>query len=129
MAIFYVDENVSFALNDALRAYGHAIFTTRDERRLRATDDHQLLYAAERRWAVLTHNRADFLLLHSAWHLWARAWGVAPEHAGIIVLEPVQFPRHAEIAALIDDVSQRNALTNALFAWQRATGWERNPRR
>lgn len=91
-------------------------------------DDHQLLYAAERGWIILTHNRADFLL-HSAWHLRARAWDVEPEHAGIMVLEPVRSPRHTEIAALIHDVCQRHALANTLFAWKRTTGWERNPRR
>jgi hypothetical protein len=56
VAIFYADESISFALNDALRFHGHTVFTTRDERRLGATDGSQLLYAAERGWIVLTHN-------------------------------------------------------------------------
>jgi len=60
VAIFYADENVSLALNDALRTYGHEVFTTRDERRLGAADSGQLLYAAERGWIVLTHNQGRF---------------------------------------------------------------------
>lgn len=100
-----------------------------DEGRAGATDGSQLLYAADHGWIILTHNRADFILLHDAWHLWARAWDVEPEHAGIIVLEPIRFPRHAEIVSLIDDVCQRQALVNMLFAWRRTAGWERNPRR
>lgn len=129
MAIFYADENVSVLLIDALHAHGHAVFATYDEGRAGATDGSQLLYAADREWIILAHNRADFIMLHDAWHLWARAWGIEPEHAGIIVLEPVRSPRHAEIAALIHDVWQRHTLANTLFAWKRTTGWERNPRR
>jgi hypothetical protein len=64
VTIFYADENISFALNDALRSYGHVVFTTRDERRLGASDGSQLLYAADRGWIILTHNRADFTMLH-----------------------------------------------------------------
>ncbi len=129
MAIFYADENVSSLLSTALHAHGHTVFATFDEGRAGATDGSQLLYAADREWIILTHNRADFIMLHDAWHLWARAWHVESEHAGIVVLEPVRSPRHAEIAALIHDVCQRHPLTNTLFAWQRTTGWERNPRR
>lgn len=127
MAVFYVDENISFALNDALRTYGHVIFTTRDERRLGATDGSQLLYAADRGWIVLTYNRADFVLLHNAWHLWAYAWHVEPRHADIIVLEQLRPPRHAEQDALINDLCQQRS-TNTLFDWKLATGWVRNPR-
>jgi hypothetical protein len=129
VAIFYADENVSSLLNDALRLYGHAIFATHDEGRSGATDGSQLLYAAERGWIILTHNRADFIMRHDAWHLWARAWDIRPEHAGIGILEPVEPSRYADIAALIHDVCQRNELTNTLLAWRGATGWERNPRR
>lgn len=128
MAIFYADENISFALNDALRLQGHAVFTTRDERRLGATDGSQLLYAADRGWIVLTHNRADFTMLHDAWHLWTHAWRVKPKHAGIVVLEQVDPSRHAEIAMLTHDLCQQTPLLNTLFDWTPTTGWTRNPR-
>jgi hypothetical protein len=74
VAIFYADENILFALNDALRFHGHAVFTTRDERRLGATDGSQLLYAADRGWIVLTHNRSDFTMMHG---IYGRTLGVS----------------------------------------------------
>src|SRR5262245_52605686 len=98
MAIFYADENVSSLLNDLLRSHGHVVYATYDEGRSTATDGSQLLYAADRGWIVLTRNRADFMMLHDAWHLWSRSWNVRSEHAGIIVLEPVQSPLQVEIA-------------------------------
>lgn len=128
MAIFYMDENVSSLLDDALRSYGHAVFATYDEGRAGATDGSQLLYAADRGWIVLTHNRADFILLHDAWHLWAHTWHVAPKHAGIIVLEPVRHPQYTEIAALIDALYRQHPIENTLFDWKPATGWTRNAR-
>jgi hypothetical protein len=128
VAIFYADENISFALNDALRFHGHAVFTTRDERRLSATGGSQLLYAADRGWIVLTHHRSDFTMLHDAWHLWAHAWRVDPKHVGIIVLEQVDPSRHAEIAMLTHDLCQQNPLRNTLFDWALTTEWIRNPR-
>jgi hypothetical protein len=129
MAIIYADENVSSLLSDLLRSYGHVVYATYDEGRSTATDGSELLYAADRGWIVLTHNRADFLMLHDAWHLWSHSWNVRPEHAGIIVLEPVQSPLQAEIATLVHEICEQNALTNMIFVWKRATGWERNPRR
>ncbi len=129
MATFYTDENVSSLLNDALRAFGHTVFATFDEGRSSATDGSQLLFAAEREWIILMHNRADFILLQDAWHLWTRAWRVEPEHTGIVVVEPTNASRYPEIAALVNDLCQQHALPNALFAWKRTTGWLRNPRR
>ena len=67
------------------------------------------------------------MLLHDAWHLWAYAWQVEPRHAGIIVLEQLCPPRHAEQATLINDLCQHQT-TNLLFDWKLATGWVRNPR-
>lgn len=129
MATFYTDENVSSQLNDALHALGHTIFATFDEGRSGATDSNQLLYAAERGWIILTHNRADFILLQDAWHLWARAWHVEPKHTGIVVVEPTHASHYPEMAVLINDIQQQNMLTNTLFAWKRTTGWVRNPHR
>jgi hypothetical protein len=128
VTIFYADENISFALNDALRSYGHVVFTTRDERRLGASDGSQLLYAADRGWIILTHNRADFTMLHDAWHLWAHAWRVDPKHAGIIILEQVEPARHAEVATLTHELCQQTLLLNTLFDWKPTTGWRRSPR-
>jgi hypothetical protein len=82
----------------------------------------------DRGWIVLTHNRADFTMLHDAWHLWAHAWRVNPKHAGIIVLEQVDPSRHAEVATLTHELCKQALLLNTLFDWKPTTGWVRNPR-
>ncbi|MGH2532464.1 MAG: DUF5615 family PIN-like protein [Thermomicrobiales bacterium] len=129
MAAFYTDEDVTLALEEPLRARGHLVASTDGEGRRRSPDPHQVLYAAERDWTLITHNRRDYRLLHDAWHLWAHAWKVPYRHAGIIVLE--QLPRHpaAEIADLIHGlvVDAETSLANALYDWRQATGWRRFP--
>ncbi|HEX5504631.1 MAG TPA: DUF5615 family PIN-like protein, partial [Thermomicrobiales bacterium] len=60
MAAFYADENIALGLAPALRRYGHSVTSTAEEHRLGAPDPHQLFYAAERGWTLITHNRRDF---------------------------------------------------------------------
>jgi len=48
MTAFYLDENVAVELAATLRHHGHGASTAADERRLEASDAHQLLYAAQR---------------------------------------------------------------------------------
>jgi hypothetical protein len=130
MAAFYADENVSLGLERLLRPRGHAFTTTHAERRLGSPDSHQLLFAATRGWTLITHNRGDFRLLHDAWHLWSDAWRVSPQHAGILVLEPVPGQTAADVAELIQDIVTRRdvSLPNALYDWGLVTGWVRFPR-
>jgi hypothetical protein len=47
MAAFYIDEDVSFALEDPLRERGHIVASTYGEGRRGSPDPHQVLYAAE----------------------------------------------------------------------------------
>ena len=130
MAAFYADENVSLALEHLLRQRGHACATTHAEHHLGAPDSHQLLYAATRGWTLITHNRGDFRLLHDAWHLWSDAWQVSPQHAGILVLEPVPGQTASDVAELIQDIVTRHdvMLANARYDWGPMSGWVRFPR-
>ena len=66
MAYFYLDNDVARECADDLRAYGHDVITTRELSRARATDDEQLLFAAQQGRILFTHNWRDFLLLHDA---------------------------------------------------------------
>jgi len=127
MAALYTDENVKLALEDELRPLGHAATSTFAERRLGAPDPHQLLYAAERGWTIITHNRRDFRLLHTAWLLWSHTWRVSRSHAGILVLEQIPDQPVADLARLIDAIVNDPAttLTNALYDWKPGTGWTR----
>jgi hypothetical protein len=124
MAELYADRNIRRDIRLRLRALGHVVTSTEDLRLDRATDDVQLLTAAERGWILLTYNERDYVLLHDAWHRWSAAWGVAPQHAGIIV--PRQQWPEAHATAEVDRLLQTEAsFTNALYLWHGALGWIR----
>jgi len=129
MAALFTDENMALALELALRDLGHLMFSTYDEGRAGAPDPHQLLYAAERGWVLITHNRRDFRLLHDAWLLWSRSWGVRPTHAGILVLEQVPGMPIEDLGRLVHDLvtDPKRSLATALYNWRPATGWVRFP--
>lgn len=89
MADLYLDNDVSLRLAPLLRIAGHEVVTTRGLGVVTATDDAQLLTAAQDGWILVTPNRRDFRLLHDAWRTWAPAFGLAlPSHPGILVLDP-----------------------------------------
>jgi hypothetical protein len=121
MADIYVDSDVSRHLAGILIAHGHRARTARDERREAARDPEQLLFAAQRGWTVVTHNRKDFRLLHDAWQLWSVAWGYAHAHGGILILEQTPLTTFApEILRLLESNQQLNG---RLFEWSRFHGW------
>ena len=112
MSSFYLDHDVSRHLATALRASSHSVVTTFELGAERQPDGEQLLIAATNRWILLTHNRADFELLHDAWLRWSAAWDITPTHAGILVLPqgrpPIMISSH--INALVDDRDPSNEL-------------------
>lgn len=124
---FYLDENVSHALVNELEQRGHLVATTTAERRIGAPDPHQLLYAAVRGWTIVTHNRHDFRLLHDAWLLWSRRWGVRPHHSGILIVDQYERQTDDEVANVITSLLEDpdTSLETALYDWQRTTGWVR----
>jgi hypothetical protein len=129
MASFYFDENMSLLLEMLLRVRGHLVSSTYGEGRLGSPDPHQLLFAADRGWILVTHNRRDLRLLHDAWHLWSHAWGTSRRHAGILVLDQVPGQPVEELAALIHALVHDPdvLLPNSLYDWRQATGWRRFP--
>lgn len=74
MARFYLDEDVSIAVGDQLRALGHDVETTDQAGRKGADDSSQLAYANAHNRIVVTHNRMHFRRLHRA----------DPNHKGIV---------------------------------------------
>jgi hypothetical protein len=124
VAELYADRNIRGDVRLSLRALGHVVTTTDDLRLERATDDVQLLTAAERGWILLTNNERDFVLLHDAWHLWSAAWGVAPQHAGIVIPKQGWSMERAttELGRLLETGV---SFTNALYQWHGALGWFR----
>jgi Domain of unknown function (DUF5615) len=129
MAASYVDESMALRLEGLLRSRGHLVSSTYGEGRLGAPDPHQLLFAAQRGWVLVTHNRRDYRLLHHAWHHWSYAWGTTQRHARVLAHDQVPGQPVEELAALIHGlvVDPDVSLPNALFDWRRATGWRRFP--
>lgn len=122
MAAVYLDENVSVDVAPLLRAAGHWAETTQGLMQRQATDDAQLLLAATREWVLLTHNVADYLLLHGAWHRWSRAWGVERRHGGIMMIPQPRTPE--EIARHVTAfLAGHPTITDQLWHWQPRAGW------
>lgn len=128
MAAFYCDEDVTLALVPLLRERGHSATDTDTEGRKGAPDSHQVLYAAERGWTFLTHNRDDYRLLHDAWLLWSYRWGVMPRHSGILILsQRTGAAINVELVhTLVYDPDVR--IANSLYDWIPTRGWQRFPR-
>ena len=121
MASFYLDHDVSARLKQALEVLGHDVITTRSLGDQRANDAQQLFTAAHNWRLLVTHNRADFELLHQAWCLWP-----APlPHAGILVI-PQQRWLAPEAAAELDRFIQTGVpVINLLYIWTPSRGWIR----
>ena len=81
----YLDEDFEIDLIDPLRARAYKVSCSRDEGMNEASDEEQLAFAARNRWVIVTHNVADFRVLHR------RYWEQGKEHAGIIVSDRVDI--------------------------------------
>ena len=124
MADIYLDHNVSSELVLHRDVAGHDVATTRVTGEARASDDVLLLASVRANRLFITHNRADFRLLHDAWTTWPAAFGLKlPPHPGILVLDtspPVTLA--IVITEFLDAVSPER-LGNAMFWWHHLDGW------
>jgi hypothetical protein len=123
---FYLDHNVSGRIRDLLHSSGYRVLTTREVRLERAPDGAQVLTAAQRGLALVTHDRDDFILLHDAWQRWAAAWGVTERHAGILVVAQDPVATAWQIAEAVDAFAQSGTpVANELYLWSPANNWRR----
>jgi len=76
----YLDENVHVLIAKIIQSHGFKAVTTQDVGRKGASDPAQLQYAAERGYAILTHNRTDFE------ELAAEYFASGKNHCGIVIL-------------------------------------------
>jgi len=142
-ARFYTDEDIPLALAPLLAAGGHDVVTTHALGRAGMHDGAQLLFAARDGRTLITHNEADYVLLHRPWQLWAEAWrtwpstapgasGAAiPRHGGILVLpqyhglaRAVRLDRWQQAIGHL--VTSGRPLDNELYAW-RLVQWDYYP--
>ena len=75
----YLDEDVDSFIAVLIRNRGFVATTAREESRLSLDDSEQLAYATERKWAIMTHHRNDFLALANEYYASGRS------HYGIII--------------------------------------------
>jgi hypothetical protein len=123
VAALYLDNDVTVHAAPLLDKRGHIVHTTAIFNRQSSYDHEQLLFAAQGDRVLVTHNWHDFRLLHGAWQLWSRAWGVSTGHAGILVVE---HGSAQQIATTIADFFAHypvDASRNALWRHRHATGW------
>jgi predicted nuclease of predicted toxin-antitoxin system len=78
-ASLYLDEDVDVLIAAALRSRGFSATTTLEAGQTGNSDEEQLAFAAERRMAVLTHNRIHFEELARGYYAAGR------KHHGIII--------------------------------------------
>ena len=62
-ARIFLDEDIDPLVGDMLRSHGFEVTTTQGEGRKGCTDQDQMLFAAENRFLLLTHNRQDFEII------------------------------------------------------------------
>lgn len=78
-AALYMDENVDLLVAFMLQAQGFDVVTTHDHHREGTSDPEQLAYAVQQKRCLVTHNRNDFVSLHTQYINENR------EHLGIVV--------------------------------------------
>jgi hypothetical protein len=118
---FYVDNDVSFRLGPLLRERGHHITYTHTRGEMRAGDERQLLTALDLQASLITHNYADFVLLHRAWHLWTARWKITEPHPAIIVL----LQGHESFLSQQMDalLLAGEPIVNRLYRYRASVGW------
>jgi hypothetical protein len=75
----YLDQDVSLAVAEMVRARGFQVATTHGHGRLGASDDDQLAFAVSPQMAIVTHNRIHFERLATAY------FQSGETHSGIII--------------------------------------------
>jgi TnpA family transposase len=82
----------------------------------RRSDEAQLIFATERRTALLTYNAQDFIPLARAWYRDGR------EHAGIVISEQMSQGRLGEllrrVLRLLNTVTAENMQNRIVFLQQ-----------
>lgn len=132
MTDLYLDEGVSVHLAPHLTLNGHSTRTTQQEGRRGGYDAAQLLHAARNGWALVTHNRGHFVVLHEGWALWTRAWGIDILHAGILIVPQVggDITEDVLIMEITGFLNHRPPMTNECREWiPGRNAWWRHPLR
>jgi hypothetical protein len=104
LASLYADADIAPSFVTMLRERGHDVVTALELNLRVETDDVHLVTATHLHRVLVTHNGADFVLLHAAWRSWSVMWTVTPQprHAGVISVPQNQLISFHESADAID---------------------------
>lgn len=106
----YLDEDVDPSLARDLRQRGHDVHSTGEEELLGSSDCQQLDHARSLGWAILTHNRNDFLELAK---VYAKE---GTSHAGILYVPQVPYRMLLQRMVRFLDCHTRAGVEN-VFLW------------
>jgi uncharacterized protein DUF5615 len=100
----YTDADIAPAFVTMLSERGHDVMTALQLDLRVETDDVHLVAATDLHRVLVTHNGADFVLLHAAWRSWSALWNVTPppRHAGVISVPQNQLITFQESTGAID---------------------------
>jgi hypothetical protein len=131
MGRIYLDEDVPFEQMYSLKTIGHVVAAARRvfPGGARVPDSKHLDYAVSHDSTVVTHNGADFQLLHDAWRRWTTRWRIAQLHGGIINIPHADHVGVSigELAQAVHDRLDLGAIDNQMHQWHPRTGWVEIP--
>ncbi len=78
--LYFDEDSQDRAIVQALRSRGFECHVVREQGSQGFSDEHQLVFAASRGWAIVTRNRVDFLRLHQ------RFMATNRPHAGLVIV-------------------------------------------
>jgi hypothetical protein len=114
----YLDECVDHHLVVRLRQRGFTATSALAQQMIGASDEEQLNYAAQRNWAILTHNKRHF----QRWH--RRFQELGRTHSGILVLPPSPLLRlELRTAMLLDWIDTRPVEPSPVWLWHDLQVW------
>jgi hypothetical protein len=128
MARIFADHMIPRDVSFRLRSLGHDVVASRDLGLDSFRDDVQFLAAATSRRTLISHDVADFEKLHDAWRRWSDAWGVAADHAGILIL-PQGWPHQRTANEIHRFLESGVDLTTRLFRLRTDGRWYERPLR
>ena len=108
-AALYLDENIDVLVAAVLRARGFDVVTTHERHKTGASDPDQLSFATAEARCIVTHNRDDFVLLHTQYVNNNQA------HMGIIVAAMRRPGDIAERIAHLLDTFTADEIAGQLF--------------
>ncbi|GAB4285201.1 MAG: hypothetical protein Fur0025_16590 [Oscillatoriaceae cyanobacterium] len=100
----YLDEDAGQnALVETLRHSGADVLTTSEAKRLRSSDEEQLIWATEQGRVIYTFNMADFCRLHSTF------MAIERNHAGIIVTPRQSYSVGSQLRGILRLMAVKSA--------------------